>query len=360
MAFTGGVFTPSAIGAAILKEKEIMTSRHMAELSKEIIAGQAILSHQDHVISNLGAGAATLNASIVTLRTDSTDVGSKTPACSITGSTPEPGSEAATLTKEALVNFEQFYIDETIFANAYSFMDLYAYMSAKAKVNLEGKLSQALVTLANTNLDTPSADWFETPGTVNSTVYEVATADFKSDLLADLQWAGKYSGMRDPIIINGRNFFNSAILEQYASAGCCTNDAILNRNQVFQIYWDALNVDSVTSAKSSFVIDKNSLIFISSPGYTNIGMETMLTQGQEADDTYHFVDILPRLRYFANGSLQPIYVDVRVKKVCTTDAAGIPRNGWKFIYMLFGAMRANLPDANGRYGILRVDQIAGA
>jgi hypothetical protein len=86
----------------------------------------------------------------------------------------------------------------------------------------------------------------------------------------------------------------------------------------------------------------------------------MLDQGMEANDHYHFVDQLPRLRYFANGTLNPIYVDVRVIKTCVLDAAGIPRNGWKFEFALFGALRLNLPDRNGDYGILRVDEIEGA
>lgn len=360
MAFTGGVFTPSAIGAAVLKEQEIMTSRQMAELNQDIVAGQAILLHQDHNLAGVGAGEAVINAKISTLRSDSTDKGNKTVACAISGTTPEAGSEVATLTKEVLVNLEQFYVDETIFSNAYSFMDQYAYMASKAKVNLELKLSKALIALAVTGQDTPSASWFKTPGSVNGSVYEIATADFTSNAIADLLWGAKANGMMMPIMINGRNFFNESILQQFASNGVANNDAILNSNRAFQLYWDSLNVDQVTGASSSFIIDKNSLFFTSSPAYNNYGMITMLDQGAEANDHFHFVDTLPRLRYFANGGLQPIYVDVRVAKTCVTDAASIPRNAWKFEFALFGAARLNLPDFNGKYGIIRVDEIAGA
>jgi len=41
-------------------------------------------------------------------------------------------------------------------------------------------------------------------------------------------------------------------------------------------------------------------------------------------------------------------------------SASVPRNGWSFEYALFGAMRLNLPNATDDYGILRVDQVAGA
>jgi len=361
MAFTPGDFTPSLFGAMVIKESELLaTPRAMNELSRDIIAGQAILQNQDPSIITVGSGVDCMNASIFTTRSGSMDKGNKTVACEVsTGA--EAGTEKIDLTKEVLTNVERFVINDDMCANAESFASLYAYSMLKAKVNLEVKLSKALVALANTNIDTPVAGWFETEGSVVSDVYEVATANFQSgDLIADLLWGAKSSYMIDPILINGRNFFNNAIKQQYESAGCCTNDAVLNSDNIFQIYWDSQNVDSVTTKKSSFLIDRNALLFWSSAGYSNLGMETALTIGKEANDHFHYVDTLPRLKYFANGALQPIFVDVRFSWGCLKEAGHIvPRNTWKVEAFLCGAMTPNLPNSDGYTGIIRVDQVVG-
>ena len=356
MAFTANVFTPSAIGAAILAEDEILVNSRMSEFKEPIMAGQAILAHQDPTIATIGAGLGCMNASIYTLRSASTDKGSKTLDCDITAGV-KAGTEKIDLTKEVLVNLEKFSIDDIKCANAVDFGKELAYMGMKAKIQLEVKLSKALVALANTGIDLPDADWFETEGTLSGSIFEVAKVNFTSDMLADLQWASQVANMYDPLILNGRNFYNNAILEVYKSQGCCTNDAILNRNTFFDVVWDPKNVDQVTGAKSTLVIDKNSILFWSSPAYSNLGMRSMIL---EQADTYHWVETLPRLQYFANGGFQPIYVDIRATRSCVKDAAGIPRNGWSFEYALFGAMRLNLPNATDDYGILRVDQAAGA
>lgn len=357
MAFTANVFTPSAIGAALFNEQLLLETSRMTELSQEIVAGQAILMHQDPNLVTTGFGESCINAKVYTLRSDSLDKGDKVVACAVSSGV-KAGSEALTLTKESLVNIEHFAIDDILCANAVDFGTQFAYLSLKAKIGLEVKLSKALVALAAANVDTPDAAWFEVDGTVNGDIYEIAAADFTADVLADLQWTMKAADMISPIIVNGRNFFNKSILNQFESAGCCTNDAILNRNQVFSIYWDAKNVDSVTGASSSLVIDKNALLFWSSPAYSNIGIETMMTAGEEPADRYHYVDVLPRLQYFANGQMNPIYVDVRAERACSMDSL-VPRNGWKFQMMLHGALTANLANQDGLQGIVRIDKIAG-
>ena len=356
MAFTANVFTPSAIGAAILGEQEILENSRMAEFKQEIVAGQAILAHQDPRIDQVGFGEACMNAKIYTLRSGTTDKGDKAMDCEVTGGN-KPGSEAITLTKSILVNLEEFAIDDITCANAVDFGKQLAYMGMKAKVQLEVKLSKALVALADTGKDLPVTTWFETTNTLSGSIVQIQKQYMTADVIADLQWAARTANMFDPLIVNGRNFYNKATLEMYASAGCCTNDAILNRNMFFDIVWDAKNVDSVTSAQSTFVIDRNSILFWSSPGYSNIGMDNMI---EESGDSYHWIEQLPRLQYFANGGFQPIWVDVRATRSCVKDATGIPRNGCAFQYAVLGDMRLNLPNATDDYGILRIDQVANA
>jgi hypothetical protein len=63
------------------------------------------------------------------------------------------------------------------------------------------------------------------------------------------------------------------------------------------------------------------------------------------------------LKYFANGALQDIFVDVRVQKGCTLDGLNVARNSWNFEYMLFGAMSLNLPNQDGYNGIISVKKV---
>jgi hypothetical protein len=361
MPFTPGDFTPSQLQALVVKEANLLlTDRSMSELSKDVIAGAAILNHQDPTIIPDGAGLNCINAKIYTSRLGDTDKGNKTLSCAVSVG-PQAGTEALSITKEVLVNVERFTINDNLCANAEAFNSLYAENMLKVKAKLEGKLSKALIAAANSIKDLPVASWFETTGTVVALdkIYTVAAANFKSgDVLSDFLWAGRMSGMNDPIVINGRNFFNDSIKVQFESNGCCTNDAILNGNRVFQVYWDAHNVDQVTTARSSFLIDKNALLFWSSPGNDNLGMETMMTAGREPGDTFHYVDTLPRLQYYANGTLNPIYVDVRLKWGCLDGGANIvPRNGWNVEVALLGAIRSNLPNTDGYQGVLRVDRV---
>lgn len=354
MAFVANTFTATALSNAFIAQEEAFATPRIPELAQEIVAGAAILAHQDHRIVANGFGQACTSATVFGLRTAATtDKGNTTFACVPTTGT-KAGSDSLTLTKSALVNVEKFSIDDVKCNNAVDFGRELGYMLALTKANLEVKLSKALVGMLNTNKDTPLTGWFETTNTVAANIVEIEKQYFTADVLADLQWAAKSTYMNMPLILNGRNFFNKAILDQYATSGCCTNDAILNRNQYFDIVWDAKNVDSVTSAASTFVMDKNALIFWSSPAYSNIGMNNMQ---EDAADVYHWVETLPRLQYFANGEFQPIYVDIRATRACVTDAAGIPRTGWHFELALYGALATNFEDAYGYQGIFRVDQV---
>ena len=358
MAFTPNVFTDTIIGNVKLNEREILMTSRMAELNYEIVAGAAILNNQDPTIVTNGFGQSCMNADIYTLRSGSLDAGVKTIACAV-GTGPKAGSEKLTLTKEVLVNKEYFSIDDILCNNAVDFANQFSYLSMKAKIALEVKLSKALVAAAVAGQDTAVAGWFETDGAVVGGAYEIAAADFNSSVLGDMLWAGRATDMVAPIVLNGRNLFNAKTLAEFESMGCCTTNAALNSNKLFQLYWDAKNVDSVTGAASSLVVDKNALLFWSSPVYSNIGIGTAMDAGKEAADRYHYVDVLPRLQYYANGQMNPIYVDVRMEKGCVLDSLGIPRDSWKVEMFLSGALELNLPNADaGLQGIIHVKKVA--
>lgn len=359
MGFIPNVFTDTIIGNVKLNEKEILMTSRMSELNLEVVAGGAILNNQDPTIVTTGFGQSCMAADIYTLRSGSLDAGVKTIDCAVSTG-PKAGSEKLTLTKEILVTKEHFSIDNILCSNAVDFATIFANLSMKAKIALEVKLSKALVAAAVAGQDTAVAGWFETDGAVVNGAYEIAAADFTSAVLGDLTWAARSTDMVNPIILNGRNLWNAWKLAEFESAGCCTTNSALLSNKLFQYYWDAKNVDSVTQANSSLVIDKNALLFWSSPAYSNIGIDTAMDQGKEPGDRYHYVDELPRLRYYANGQMNPIYVDVRMEKSCVFDGL-VPRDSWKVEMFLTGALTLNLPNADGGLqGIIHVKKVAGA
>lgn len=358
MSFTPGDFTPSAIGAIIAKERQNMLTPRSGEISKDIVAGLALLRHQDPLINPLTPGLSCANAKLYANRITGTDKGAKTVACTVaTG--PEAGTESITLTKEVLVNNEYFSIHEDFCANAETFTTVWADNMQRALINLELKLAKALVAALVTGSDTPVATWLKSTanGVVNGTILEIPSVDWTSALLADFQWVAKMLGFNSGIILNGRNFFNEAILKMYESSGVASNDAILTTNKYFNLFWDSLNVDQVTSAESTFIVDKNALLFWNAPFYNNLGVETMLTEGKEPGDTFHYVTTLPRMQYFANGKMNPIYVDVRAAYSCLADTQGIPRTLWKFELILGGVIKLNLKNQDDMQGIIRVDNI---
>lgn len=205
MPFTTGDFTPSVIGAVKANEKNILqTPRSLSDINKEIVAGAGILMHQDPTIVTQGFGEPCINADIYVQRSASLDKGNKTISCNITAGV-KGATEKLSLAKSILVNLERFTVDNTFCANAETFASQLAYLKMKAMVNLELKLSKALVTLLNTGIDTIPADLFEVTGTITGgNIYEVAKVNFTSDLLADLQWAVKSGGFADPKILKDR------------------------------------------------------------------------------------------------------------------------------------------------------------
>ena len=354
MAYVAGTYTASARAARLLIETEIMgDASRMSELKMPIVAGQAILMNQDPHIEeiNLGKGKKCINAKVVNIRSASTLRANKTLACTILAG-PEAGSDSLTLTKEVLTKPAAFTILDNQCDNEFDFNKKLAYQGLKAKIDLEVELTKVLIALAAANADVPTAAWFETPGTVVADAYEVTTANFGSNLIADALAASMIAKMPNSIILNGRNLFNDAILAQYKGAACCDNDSILNSQNYFQLYWDLLNMDAVLGVGYSLVMDKNSLVFWSSPNYTNMAPEL------QTGDVYAWVETLPRLTYYMNGAQQPIYVDVRAQKVCQLDAYGNESIGYNYEYVLRGAMVANLTNADARHGILKIRKVA--
>lgn len=358
---TPGVFTDAVIGNVIVNEQDLVATSRMTELSLEIVAGAAILQNMDSRIVETGSGTSCMAAKVYTLRSSSLDKGSKTMTCDVT-STVKHGTDGMQLAKQALVNFENFKIEDIQCNNDVDFAQEFAYLSMKAKTSLEQKISRALVGLAATNADVPTlADLDLEIGTIDGNILQIPSNQFDASLLGNLKLQGRKTGMVNPIILNGDNFYVKSIINEFESNGCCSNDAILNSKKHFDIFWDVLNVDPVTEAKSTLIIDKNALLFWSSPVYDkSLTFESVMRKSagpNSPNDTYKYVDVLPRLKYFANGKMNDIFVDVRAKRTCVSDALGVSRDAWVFEYAVYGDMRANMVNHLGKHGIYRLDRV---
>jgi hypothetical protein len=346
MAYTPSVFTPSVQGDVLVKEAELLETGRQFDTKKSIVAGQALLMHQDPRLTLLfegnGVGQKCVGAKVIELRTCGLEADEELTWDCEPSTALKAGTEALTLNKEILSKIS-FTVDDNICRNAYSFEQILAEFKLRAKVNMEQDLTRKLVALVAANADTPSADWFETPGTVSGDTYQIADSDFKSDIYADILAAAGITYMNDPIIINGRNLFNDTFLAQFKGAACCDNDQVL-LGSPFQYYFDLHNVDNVLGGKYTLAVDRNALLFWSAQEFLN--MEPVLW----ANDTYHWSETLPRLQYFANGTMNPIYVDIKAKRVCTNGNI----YGWNFQMYLNGALTPNLANCDGRNGILKI------
>ena len=236
MAFTAGNFDDAAIANIIIEEQALFgQGSRMTELNKEVTAGLALLQHQTPTIRTIGEGTSCMGATIYTMRSGSLDSGTKEMTCSL-DSTVKHGTEGITLSKQALVNFSDFKIQDDLCQNQADFEKQFAYLYAKAKSELEVKLSRMMISMLAANVDAPpAADQWETPGNVVGSIFQVAKDNFDVSLLGDLELHAKRNGISDPLILNGSNFFHKKIMNEFASVGCCTNDDFLNSNKYFNI-----------------------------------------------------------------------------------------------------------------------------
>jgi len=357
MAYTPGTFSDSTMGDVIVAEQNFLTTSRISELNTSIVAGQAILAHQDPNIQVLGTGDGIgqkcVSAKASAIRACDLAVESTlTQSCAIDVGA-ELGSEVLDLTKSniAKINFTVYDRD---CHNAHSFAEKTAYASLVAKAKLEVKISQLLIARMSSIADNPLAAWFRrTEGTVSSDTFQVVDANWKSDLIGDIRTAAGITKMSSPLILNGTNFYTEAFLAQFKGIACCDNDSVLNGSG-FQVYYDLHNMDSTLGGYFTLAIDKNAVIFWSAPDYIDMSPMLMTT------DTYIWRDTLPRLQYFANGQMNPIYIDVRAKRVCEGSAVQSLSWGWNYEYIIRAAMVTNLANCDDRQGVLKIENIAGA
>lgn len=364
MAYTPGVFTSGTLGDIIAKENEFITTSRISEGKRSIVAGQAILAHQDPNIDVLGSGDGIgqrcVAAKVSALRgcsiTVSTGVDA-TVSCTITP-VNEVGSEGLSLAKENLLKTSFKVLDKDCH-NIHSFADKTAFSSLVHKYKLENELCKILVAKLATGIDTlATGDFRTTPNvTFNSGVAQVERRFFQDNLVADIAGITAAREMNDAIIVGGRSFYNDVWLANKRDTICCDNTQVLGMNP-FGMYLDLANVDTSGPLFRTFVLDKNALIFWSAPDY--LGFEPT----QMDANTYVWRDTLPRLQYFANGAMQPIYIDVRASRICSTlqnGEAATTSNvgyGWAYEYVVRGALAFNLADCNNRKGIFQINEIA--
>lgn len=350
MAYTPGDFSPSVMGDIIIKEQNMLNGegRTLSELNQSIVAGASILAHQDPEIIERFEGQKCISAKVVALRATDNALSETSDTPCVIPSSDQLGSESLTLEKELLTNPYLFTINESQCNNAFSWDDRMTYNLMKGKALLEVALSKKLVALAATNADVPLTDWFaKTTGTVVGNSFNVATADFTSDLYADLMYASQITDMNNMLLVNGVNFYHDTFLAKYKGIACCDNDAVLTGSP-YSVAFDLKNVDSTLGAKTSLAIDKNALLFWSSPAFTN------MTPELKSNDTYVWSDVLPRLKYMANGQMNDIYVDVRAQKVCLDGHTDMQ---WNFEMTLRGNLKVNLANHDDLQGIIKVTQV---
>ena len=354
-----GDFTAGQLGDAIAIESEMMMTSRTSELSTSIVAAQAVMNHQDFRATELmtpgilGVGTRCVSLKVVAHRFCDIDVDTTpTVSCAVDTGT-EAEAEALTLDKENLAKIN-FRVLDSQCNNVFTFEKVLAENMLKAKAKLEVQLSKLIVTELSTNADTPVASWFDTDGTVVNNTYVIDPNDWTTDLYADIRYAMALTKGNDPIIINGHNFYNESFLANFKGIACCDNDSVL-LNGPYQMFYDLHNVDQTLGGKYSLAVDKNALIFWSAPDhkFMELGQPELVSS-----DTYLWWDTLPRLQYYANGQMNPIYVDVRMKRLCSGSGVQSLTYGWDVELVVRGVLSVNLANCDGYQGILKIKKDA--
>lgn len=353
-----GDFSATTLCDIMVEEANLVATSRTSEMATSIVAGQSVFNHQDPRLDVLssgnGVGQRCVSASAYAIRTcDITASETLTVSCDV-GTQTEAQSEALPLDKEILAKIGFRVLDNQC-NNAVTFENLMARNMMNAKAKLEVALSKKAVAVLNANRDTADISWFSTPGSVNAKTFEVSSTNFKSDLLADIRFAGAYTKANDLMILNGSNFFNEQFLALYKGSACCDNDAVLNGNY-FNIAFDVHNVDTTTGGKSTFAFDRNALISWSAPDHKVTELPTPILM---SSDTYLYWDTLPRLTYTANGQQHPWYVDVRMKRLCSGSGVASLAYGWDVELVVRGVIKPNLKNCDGFAGIIRIDKVTG-
>lgn len=353
MAYVAGTYSASQMTEVLAKENELVQTSRQQELSRPIVAGAAILQNQDINIEGIQfSGEECIMAKATNIRAASMLAADKTVACTVTAGI-EAGTDSITFAKEVLTKPARFTIMDSECNNTYTLQDRLAYHSLKAKIDLEVELSAVLVAFAATNADVPDPTWFQsttvTPVVDDVNTLEIATVDWTGALLADFAAIKQLAVMPNSIILSGRNLWNKTLLAQFEANYATTNNQVLVGQNFFDMYFDLMNVDQTLGDKSTLMLDKNSILFWSSPVHQNLATPQLMTS-----DTYIWSDMLPRLQYMANGRMNPIYIDVKATRFCASGTS----YGWRYEYVLRGALSLNMPNVNGDYGILRFRNVA--
>lgn len=352
-----GTFTAGQLGDAIAIESEIIETSRVSELKTSIVAGQALFMHQDHrfteLMANNGMGQRCVSIQVATHRMCDIDVAETTTISCDVGTQTETEAEGITLDKENLAKIA-FRVLDSECNNVFTFERVLAESMIKAKAKLEVQLSKLAVTKASINADTPVTTWFETTGTVNNNTFIVDPADWASDLIADIRYAGSLTKANDMIIINGQNFHTETFLANFKGIACCDNDQVL-LGSGYNIYFDVHNVDQTLGGKYTLAVDKNALIFWSAPDHVAGSLADPILMSA---DTYIWRDTLPRLQYYANGTMNPIYVDVRMKRLCSGSSVSSLTYGWDIEMVVRGVLSANLANCDDYQGILKIKKDA--
>lgn len=198
--------------------------------------------------------------------------------------------------------------------NMIKFADRFSYQMGEVFKRFEKKMNSFAIGFLNANIDdneVVSGPMTNTPGV--GTI--IPPTNWTAALMGNLQQVSFLNKIEKPIILNGNNLW---VEIWNANMGkCCTDQGDASKFNSFKnVYWDTFGLDQQLSEKPTFLWDAGSLAVMNQYYYENSAPREVT-----ADKVVYSV-AHPTLKYFADGMLKPMMIDVVRLRKCNTSSKG--------------------------------------
>lgn len=199
-------------------------------------------------------------------------------------------------------------------ANQIKFADRFAMELFDVFRRYEKKMDKVAIAFLDANFQDNTHD----PGKVNNEAgvgTEVLTTDFNAAFMANMQEIALMNQINDPVFLNGLNLWQEVWNAEKGK--CCTDES--NRSKLMSFpnwYWDPYQLDQVLGEKASFLWDAGALAVI------NESVNESPVPVEVTSDKHIYYINHPTLKWFNNGRLEPMKIDVTRIKKCRTAANG--------------------------------------
>lgn len=317
-----GDFSASQMPDVLVRATEMWADpRTKYELKPIVKTAKSVLANQLVGFDPIMKGNKCIAVSAAWLKSCSdtvTDLTATTIAsCTLTGAE----LESAKLTYNPTLNFVKgFTVWDDECKDEFEWRDKMAFGFLKAKASLRKQLNASTLAFlfANRtqNLYTGGTGNIVTAGSQHT---EFDAAYWTPDLIAEFDITREVNQMSESsYLLSSTNLRSAYFNAQYNAANADQKDEALKLGH-YPIYFDSVNVDAATSAKSTFLVDPSALGFFHWNQYDNTAPQNM----NDPSNTHVWKMPDDEIIYMDGTTAVPLEYDVEMQAVCKVDENGV-------------------------------------